>query len=122
MQITITSLWSKLHPASHNANLTYIVELDAEYDQMLPGENRTDWIHRALEAAYALTNRDGRPFARAVCSTSTGDIMVLDGQAYFVEGIGLAALSPAQAAAAARLSVLETYRGYTWLREHNLIP
>ena len=55
------------------------------YDVQVPlGE--TD--EETLENAFALTNRDDRPLATKVCSTSGGDIMILNGNAYSVAFIG----------------------------------
>ena len=58
---------------------------------------------------------------KQACATTTGDMMVLDGQHYLVEHIGFHELTEAEAQAIMQLSVLETWRGYDRLVQDHLI-
>jgi len=75
-----------------------------------------------LENAFCLTNRDNRPNGNRCCSTTNGDIMVLDGQPYLVEGSGYSKLSPAQFEAVQALTSRDTSFGLDFIIKHNNVP
>ena len=83
--VTIISIWSKAPEIGRNSNVAYTVEVPTQAT-----------AEATLERAFALTNQDDRPMARGVCSTSAGDIMVLDGEHYLVESCGYHKLTLAE--------------------------
>ena len=113
--VTIISIFSKWPGpegklAGRDQNVEYSVEVPA-------GETP----EATLNAAYALTNMDDRPLGNKVCSTSAGDIMVLDGQHYFVDWEGFKKLTPKQSTAIQALTSRDTGMGWDWLVKHNNI-
>ena len=105
--VTIISLWSTLRwPAP-----------PVRYDVLAQDGD----VEATLQDAFAVTNVDGRPMGKQACATTTGDIMVLDGQHYLVEHIGFHALTEAEAQAILQLSVLQTSWGYDRLVRDHLI-
>ena len=105
--VTIISLWSKLRwpipPVQYE-----VLAQDGD-------------VETTLQDAFAVTKVDGRPMGKQACATTTGDMMVLDGQHYLVEHIGFHELTEAEAQAIMQLSVLETWRGYDRLVQDHLI-
>lgn len=83
--ITIISLWTRRFrgPTAFNQ---YDVEVAA-----------APTIGKMLQAAYVQTNLDGRPHGKHVCSTTTGDLMVLNGVYYLVAAQGFHQLTQEQA-------------------------
>lgn len=78
-KVTIISFWSSLRGGK-----------PFRYDILVPlGET----VEETLECAYAVTNRDGRPYGKQACSTTAGDVMCLDGQHYLVEARGFRAIT-----------------------------
>jgi len=107
-KVTVISIWSKDGPDSPNPS----------YEVTVPrGKNEA----KTLDAAFALTNRDDRPKRTEVCSTSAGDILVLDGTSYFVDWVGFKALTPAQAEAVQKLTSRDTGMGWEWLVQRHLV-
>jgi hypothetical protein len=74
-----------------------------------------------LEEAFVITNQDDRPCAKNICSTAAGDLMILDGQAYLVEGVDYYPVTEAEAEAIKKLTTRETGWGYADLKRNNLI-
>ena len=114
-QVQIISIWSKidglegrLSKRDHNVEYAVEVELGAS-------------VEETLENAYAATNRDDRPMGRTACSTTAGDIMVLDGTHYFVEGCGFRALTVEESAKIQALTSRDTSCGYAFLTSRGLI-
>lgn len=105
--VTIISLWSKLRwhaPA-------------VRYDVLAQGSD----VDATLENTFSVTNRPGRPMGRQACSTSAGDLMVLDGRHYLVEPQGFHELTDAEAQAIEELSPVDTWWGYDRLVKKHLI-
>lgn len=114
-QVQIISVWSKIDGLEgrllgRDKNVEYTVEVEA---------GRT--AEETLENAFALTNRDDRPMGRKACSTSAGDIMVLDGTHYFVEGCGFRALTAEESVKIQALTSRDTSGGYDFLTSRGLI-
>lgn len=107
--VTIISIWTKRD--QRDPAFTYTVNVPEALD-----------ASGTLERAFALTNRDDRPNGNRCCATSAGDIMVLDGQAYLVEGVGYHAITPQESEAFQRLTSRDTSFGYKWCVDHQLIP
>jgi hypothetical protein len=108
-KVTVISLWSKR--AGQAVPPAYDVEVSRCPDPV-----------ETLNLAWVLTNRDDRPKAKEVCSTSAGDIMVLDGRHYFVDLTGFQPMTQAQSEAVQTLSSQDTGMGWDWLLVHHLIP
>jgi len=106
--VTIISLWSNLRwhaPA-------------IRYDVLAQGSD----VDATLEDAFSVTKRPGRPMRGRACSTTAGDLMVLDGRHYLVEPQGFHELTDAEAQAIIEeLSPLDTSWGYDWLANNDLI-
>jgi hypothetical protein len=108
-EVTIFSLWTKA-AKNHVKAVRYSVQVPA---------GRTP--QGTLENAFKLTNRDDR--RDTVCSTSAGDLMLLDGQAYLVEFGGYHPLTEAEMTAVLALWPIDTTFGYDWLTEQQkLLP
>ena len=109
--VTIISIWSKCPGTpGHERNAQYAVEVDA-----------TGTPYDILDRAFVATNDDDRPLGTEVCSTTAGDIMVLDDQPYLVEGIGFVPVTKAQAFDIEQLDSRETSGGLAYLLKHKLI-
>lgn len=109
--VDIISIWSKCQELpGHENNFKYTVSV-----------RRNGKAEHMLEAAFRLTNRDDRPLGGEVCSTSSGDIMILDGQHYLVEDFGYHKLTLAQSEQIQKLTSRETSFGYNFMAEHNLL-
>ena len=109
--VEIISIWSKckeLVGHENNFHYTVIVRRNGCSDHM-------------LEDAFRLTNNDHRPLNHEVCSTSTGDILVLDGQHYLVEGFGFRKITHAESEQIQKLTSRDTTFGYNFMVKHNLI-
>jgi hypothetical protein len=106
--VTIYSLWTKHFP--NHSTIEYSVKVPAAATTI-----------DTLEKAFSRTNCQGRPRAGEFCSTTTGDVMELDGQYYLVEHIGFHALTQAEADAVIQLDCRDTCWGYDWLVNHHLL-
>lgn len=114
--VTIISIWSKWEGLEgqlrgRDKNFTYDVEVPCEATPTA-----------TLENAFCLTNRDDRPNGNRCCSTTAGDIVVLDGQHYLVAGNGYTPLSPAQSEAIQKLTSRDTSFGLDFMVKHCNIP
>ena len=105
--VTIISLWSALGRATAPVRYDVLAE-DGD-------------VETTLQDAYVVTNVDGRPMGKQACATTTGDLMVLDGQHYLVEHIGFHVLTEVEAQAILQLSALQTSWGYDRLVRDHLI-
>jgi hypothetical protein len=84
VDVTIVSIWSKRAPG----------DSPVRYDvRVLAGGSPTAPLNRA----YAQTNVDERPHAQEVPTTSTGDLMLCNGQWWFVDVCGFTRLTAEQA-------------------------
>jgi hypothetical protein len=115
VRVTIVSLWSKIDGLegilSHrDHNVTYSIVIPA-------GDTDED----TLEAAFMLTNLDTRPNAAHACSTTVGDLMLLNRQWWFVDRTGFIAITEAEARQVKELSSTETGRGWAYLRDQKLV-
>lgn len=108
--VTIISMHSRAYRPAPALPPQYTVEVE-----------RRDEAIITLDKAWELTNREDRPRAKEFCSTSAGDLMILDGQYYLVEGGSYHPLTPAEAEAAMKLTTRDTSWGYDDLKKHNLI-
>ena len=107
--ITIVSIWTK--PSATALPITY--------DVVVPSGSLFDM----LEAAFILTNQDDRPLGNKVCSTSSGDLMILDGEYHLVQASGFKVLSAAQAQTImTKLTSRDTSCGFFFMRDQDLIP
>jgi hypothetical protein len=113
--VKIISIWSKWDCLE---GVVTGRDQNVEYDVQVP---LGDTDLETLDNAFGLTNQDDRPLRHKVCSTTAGDIMVLDGQHYLVEGIGFAPITAEQSAAIQKLSSRDTSAGLAFLTKHNLI-
>jgi hypothetical protein len=102
--VMIISIWSKCPQEGYPENVRYAVTV-------MTGKTPRE----TLENAFSLTNKDDRPNPNHVCSTSSGDIMVLDGQHYLVENVGFKEITEAESEKIAKLTSRETSMGYNWL-------
>jgi hypothetical protein len=106
--VTIYSLWTQDMPG--HRTIEYSVRVPAAATAI-----------DTLDAAFALTNRDGRPRGREFLATWPGDVMRLNGQSYLVERGGYHALTQAEAEAVLQLHCRDTWWGYDWLVTHHLL-
>lgn len=83
--VTVISLWTRRFRGQNTPH---------QYDILVPA---SPTIKEMLADAYWLTNVDGRPRAKEVCSTTSGDIFILDGNYYLVAAIGFHLLTQAEA-------------------------
>jgi hypothetical protein len=83
--VTIISLWTRrVHgPGSRHA-----------YDVSIPGKPT---VTEMLRDAYAITNMDGRPHGKQIWSTTSGDMMVVDGVYFLVASVGFHLLTRKEA-------------------------
>lgn len=107
--VKVISIWSKMTGAE--AALLKRTE-NHEYTV---GVRKGATADHTLEHAFHATNRDDRPHGTTACSTSAGDILVLDGQHYLVEGSGFRAITEAQSTAIQALTSRDTSMGLAWL-------
>lgn len=109
--VRIISLWSKCEgiPGQED-NATYTVRVI-----------RADSAIGTLEAAFRVTNQDDRPRRHNVCSTSAGDIMVLDGNHYLVEGMGFRPLTLVESEKIQKLTSRDTSFGYEFMVKHDIL-
>lgn len=113
--VTIISIWSKWDGlegklTGRDKNVVYNVEVEASDDQS------------ALNEAFAVTNHDTRPVGQIVCATTPGDILIVNGTHYLVEGCGFSKLTPAVSEALQNLSSRDTSMGLAWLLKHGYLP
>ena len=116
--VTIISIWSKIEGlegrlAGRTENFQYDVEVP-----IFVGEDTHEDL---LEKAFELTNRDDRPHGNRCCSTTAGDIMVIEGNHYLVEMSGFHKLYLRESEAIQKLTSRDTSFGYKWLTSKNLI-
>lgn len=109
-QVTIISIWSKAPEIGRHDNVTYPVTVIAGASDI-----------ETLEEAFNVTNRDTRPWANKVCSTSAGDIMVINGDHYLVEGHGFRKLTAEQSAKIQTLTSRDTSFGFEFMVKHNIL-
>lgn len=114
--VTIISIWSKLEGlegrlSGRSENVVYTVDVPAEGSD-------TD----IMERAFMRTNSDDRPMGRRACSTTAGDLMVVDGRHYLVESTGFSALREDQAKAAQALFSSATSLGFNYLVSTGRLP
>jgi hypothetical protein len=108
VKVTIVSIWSKRTAE----------QMPPTYDVQVPAEANEDGT---LENAFAATNAEDRPNGTSVCSTSTGDIMILAGKAYLVGQCGFVEITTAEFNKAIRLTSIETGMGYKFMKENRMI-
>ncbi len=114
--VKIISIWSKIDGLEGRLSHR---DHNVEYEVEVPtGSTRAE----TLEAAYDLTNRDDRPMGNQACSTTAGDIMVLDGQHVLVAPAGFTAITEAQSKAIQALTSSDTSLGMDWLVKRCNIP
>lgn len=114
-KVTIVSIWSKIDGLEgrlmgRDKNSVYDVEVELGAS-----------VEETLSNAYTLTNLDDRPHGRSACSTTCGDLMILDGVHYFVDGCGFKVLTEEQSAAVQALSSRDTSFGFGYLQEKGLL-
>ena len=97
--VTILSLWTRRRDPKRIH----------QYDVSVPAAQTVEDI---LEAAYAETNRDGRPLAKVVCSTTAGDVMTLDGTHYLVAGTSFRLLTGEEVTH--EIELADTLDWYEW--------
>jgi hypothetical protein len=108
--VTIISIWSKAPEIDRPNNVVY--------DVIVPtGDNHED----TLEAAFAMTNMDNRPMGNRACSTSAGDIMILNGEHYLVSRCGFTKLTLDQSEKIQKLTSRDTSFGLEFMLKHNII-
>lgn len=115
-KVTIISIWSKWEGLEgklrgRDQNFEYTVEVPVG-----PTPEAT------MDQAFILTNHDDRPHGNRCCSTTAGDIMVLDGQHYLVAGEGFTKLSPVQSEAIQKLTSRDTSFGLDFMVKHCNVP
>ena len=66
-----------------------------------------------LSNAWAKTNRDDRPLGNKVCSTSIGDLLIVDGRHFIVEPFGFTEVSAADAEAWKLVPERDAHFGFT---------
>jgi hypothetical protein len=103
--VTIISVWSKRHKS----------EPPIRYDVVAQGDD----AHSTLEDAFRLTNVRSLP--PRVAATSTGDLMLLEGQHYLVEDVGFHPLTTSEAKRIEQLGSEDTSKGYDWLAQEHLL-
>ncbi len=114
--VTIISIWSKidgLEGKLHGRDQNF------QYSVRVP-EGAT--AQQTLENAFVATNVDNRPNGRRCCSTTAGDIMILDGIHYLVAGCGFTQISLAQSEAIQKLSSRDTSFGLPFMVKHCFVP
>ena len=110
-KVTVISLWSKCEGVrGHENNATYEVEVPAGGDHI-----------QTLERAFARTNQDDRPKGHEVCSTSSGDILVLDGRHYLVENSGYHELTLTESEMVQKLTSRDTSLGFDFMAKNHLL-
>ncbi len=113
--IKIISIWSKI-PGGEGRRMNRSENF--EYEVAVPPAAT---VEGTLDKAFILTNQDDRPHGNRCCSTSVGDVMVLEGRHYLVEGRGFKELTPQESAAVQALTSRDTSFGYEYLKKHYLI-
>lgn len=108
--VTIISIRSKAPEIGRYENVQYDVSVPA-------GETSS----RTLQFAFAATNHDQRPMARQACSTSVGDIMVLDGTHYLVDSDDFRTLTEQESEAIQKLTSRDTSFGYDFMVENGIL-
>lgn len=109
-EVTIISIWSKAPEIGRHDNVTYTVTVPAH-------ENVID----TLEEAFMATNADNRPMGNRACSTTAGDIMVLNNEHYLVAGCGFTKLTETQSTKIQALTSRDTSFGLAFMVKNNLI-
>lgn len=112
--VTIISIHSK-YPEIGRGNVTYTVKVPVIKSPIKPS------VERTLSEAFSMTNRDDRPMGQQVCSTSSGDIMVLNDEHYLVERDGFRKLTLEQSEQIQKLTSRDTSFGYEFMKKHNII-
>ena len=105
--VTIISICSK---QENESNRVYTVEVES-------GSND----EQTLEIAWNRTNLDSRPFSRQVCSSSVGDIFILNGQHWFCKSSGFRRITPQESFKVQQLTSRDTLFGWDWLVEKGLL-
>lgn len=111
--VTIISIWSKEDSGTipeRRSNRVYTVEV----------ERGLTWAE-TLERAFGVTNLDSRPFGQLVCSSTCGDIFILDGDHYFCDSHSFRRITQEQSFKIQQLSSRDTGFGWKWLEENGLI-
>ena len=109
VKITIISINSQSEQ-NGRPNVQYDVEVEKQSS-----------VNATLDAAFMLTNADNRPFGNSVCSTSTGDILIMNSRHYLVEGCGFKELTLSESLQIQKLTSRDTNFGYDFLVKQKLI-
>ena len=109
--VTIISIWSKAPEIGRHDNYTYTVQVP-----------RASSAQGTLEQAFLRTNVDDRPYGQECCSTTAGDMMLLDGKFYLVENTGFRFLTVPQAEAIKKLTSRDTSWGLEGLVKGGHVP
>jgi len=102
--VTIISRWTD--------NLVYSVTVAQGW-----GETVED----ALHSAFNLTNQDDRPLRKQVCSTSVGDLMIVNGEYWLVDRSGMKKLDEQQAIAWQQIDARDAHDGWDWCVQQGVI-
>lgn len=113
--VTIISIWSKIDSLEGKLRNR---DKNVIYNVTVPTGATAE---ETLGAAFCLTNADDRPLHDSVCSTTAGDIMVLDTQYYLVERVGFRPVTVAEATQSQQLTSRDTSFGYDFMVKNNLI-
>jgi len=118
--VTIISIWSKWEGlegklAGRDQNFQYDVQVPYE------GDNIETQLDAILEGAFVMTNMDDRPNGNRCCSTTSGDIMVVNGIHFLVSPCGFNRLTVEESEAIQKLSSRDTSFGLDWMRRKGLL-
>jgi hypothetical protein len=109
--VTIISITSKIiEIPERNQNQVYTIGV-------IPGVSD----EQTLEIAWDHTNLDNRPHGRKVCSSSVGDIFILNGQHWFCNSVGFVKITPEQSFEVQQLTSRDVMFGLEWLIEKGLV-
>jgi len=110
--VTIISITSKAEELGreHSQNRVYTVGVLAGHTP-----------EQTLEIAWNHTNLDNRPLGRQVCSSSVGDIFILNGEHWFCDSSGFVKITPEQSIQVQNLTSRDTLFGWSWLVEKGLV-
>lgn len=110
VKVTIISINSK-NPADpkNSSNKVYTIEVRS-------GKTKGGTLEHAFEA----TNIDDRPYGTSVCSTSRGDILILDDQHWLCDS-GWTPITQEQSFQIQQLSSRDTSMGIEFLIEKGLV-
>jgi hypothetical protein len=108
--VTIISINSKIpNDPKYGSNKVYTV--------LVP---KSKYVQDVLEEAFMATNIDTRPFGTSVCSTSKGDILILDGQHWLCDR-AWTAITQEQSFQIQQLTSRDTSMGLKFLIEEELV-